>query len=68
MEQDIQEKFEAQNKKLDEIFRSVERTRKYILWSFIVTVATIVLPLIALVFVIPWFLKVLMSAYGSVGL
>jgi CHASE3 domain sensor protein len=68
MEQDILQKFESQEKKLEEIYKSVEKMRKYFLWTLIVTVATIVLPLIALVFIIPWFLGIMSSAYGSLGL
>jgi len=55
MEQDIQKKFEEQETKLDSIYKSVERMRKYFLWTLIVTVATIVLPLIGLMIAIPWF-------------
>lgn len=68
MEQDILQKFESQEKKLEEIYKSVKKMRKYFLWTLIVTVLTIVLPLIALVFIIPWFLGIMSSAYGSLGL
>jgi len=45
------------NKKLDEIFKSVERTRNYFKWTLIVSVAVIVLPLLGLLFIIPQFLS-----------
>lgn len=64
MEQDILEKLEAQDKKIDAIYGSVEKIRKYFLWTFIVTVVTFVLPLLVLAAVIPWFLKILTSSYG----
>lgn len=64
MENDILEKIKEQDKKLDEIYKSIEKMRKYFMWTLIVTVATIVLPLIALIIIIPWFLKVITSAYG----
>jgi type IV secretory pathway component VirB8 len=57
MDQEFSQKFREQNEKLEAIYRSVEKTRKYFLWTLIVTIATIVLPLIALAFVIPWFLQ-----------
>jgi hypothetical protein len=66
MDQEILEKFEKQDKKLDDIYHSIERMRKYFLWTLIITIATIVLPLIALIAVIPWFLKIITSAY-SIG-
>lgn len=64
MDRETLEKFEEQNKKLDEIYKSVEKTRKYFLWTLIATIVTFVLPLVALVVVIPWFLRTLTSAYG----
>ncbi len=63
MEPDIQNQFEVQEKKLNDIYKSVEKMRKYFLWSLIITVGTIVLPLIALAFVIPWFLHIITAAY-----
>jgi membrane protein YqaA with SNARE-associated domain len=65
MEQDILEKFEEQEKKLEAIYKSTEKTRRYFLWTLIITVLTIILPLIALAFVIPWFLNILSSSLGS---
>ncbi len=62
MEQDILEKLEMQEKKIDAIYISVEKTRKYFLWTMIITVVTIVLPLIAAVVLIPWMLGSYMSA------
>jgi hypothetical protein len=63
MEEEIQKKFEAQEKKLDDIYRSVEKTRKYFLWTMIITIAMVVLPLIGLMFAIPQFL----SLYSNLG-
>ncbi len=64
MDQEITQKLAEQDKKLDLIYASIEKMRKYFLWTLIVTIVTIVLPLIALVFVIPWFLKIITSAYN----
>jgi type II secretory pathway component PulF len=57
MEEEILKKMEEQDKKLQEIHRSVEKMRKYFLWTIIISVVFIVLPLIALVFIIPQFLN-----------
>lgn len=65
MDQEIQKKFEEQDAKLEAIYKSTEKTRKYILWYLIIMVATVVLPLIALAFIIPWFLKIMTSAYSG---
>jgi hypothetical protein len=68
MDQEILDKFSQEDQKLEAIRVSVDKIRKYLLWTFIITAATIVLPLIALAIAIPWFLSVLSSAYGSLGL
>lgn len=65
---EILEKIKEQDNKLDAIYKSVERMRKYFLWTLIVTVATIVIPLIALIIILPWFLKVMTSAYSGMGI
>jgi hypothetical protein len=54
-------------KKLDAIFVSVEKTRKYFKWTMIITIVVIVLPLIGLVFAIPAFLKTY-SGLSGLGL
>ena len=55
MDENILKKLEEQDKKLDAIFRSSEKMRKYFLWTLIISVAVIVLPLIGLFFVLPSF-------------
>jgi hypothetical protein len=65
MDQEILKKFEEQDAKLDAIYQSVEKMRKYFLWTLIVTVAAIILPIIGLIAIIPWFLKIMTSAYSG---
>ena len=43
--------------KIDAIYKSAEKTRKYFLWTLVLSVVVFVLPLIALIFVIPQFLS-----------
>ncbi|MDB5195237.1 MAG: hypothetical protein JWO84_421 [Parcubacteria group bacterium] len=43
--------------KLDAIYVSTEKTRKYFQWTMYITIALVVLPLIGLVFAIPVFLN-----------
>lgn len=64
--EEVLKKIEEQDKKLEEIFRSVERMRKYFLWTFILSIVFFVLPLIGLIFVIPYFLSTL--TLGGLGL
>lgn len=46
-----------QRKVIDQIYISVEKTRKYFLWTMIATIITFVLPLIAIAFMIPMLLN-----------
>ncbi len=57
MEQDIIKKLEEQEKKIDAIFVSVERTRKYFLWTLIISVVVLVLPLVGILFLLPTLLN-----------
>ncbi|MCX6702921.1 MAG: hypothetical protein NTW60_03590 [Candidatus Wolfebacteria bacterium] len=59
MEEEILIKFEELNKKIDAVMKSVEKTRKYFLWTLIISVLVIILPLIGLAFLIPYYLNTL---------
>ncbi|MEI7480015.1 MAG: hypothetical protein WCJ59_00090 [bacterium] len=61
MDQQILQKLEEQQKKIDQMYGSLEKMRKYFLWTLVITIAVIVLPLIAMIFVVPS----LMSSYSS---
>lgn len=57
METEIIKKLEEQQIKIDQIYISVEKTRKYFTWTMFITVALVVLPAIGLVFAIPAFVS-----------
>ncbi len=63
MEQELLTRLEAQDAKLDAIYTSVEKTRRYFLWTLIISVAMIVLPLVGLVVAVPLMLQ---NVLGSV--
>ena len=65
MEQDILQKLAEQEKKIDAIYVSVEKLRKYFLWTLIITGVTFVLPLIAILVILPWFISTISSAYSG---
>jgi hypothetical protein len=67
MEPQIHEKIAQLEAKIDKIFASVEKTRKYFLWTMIVTLVLFILPLIAMVFVIPSFLTSYTSTLQDLG-
>ncbi|MSR71347.1 MAG: hypothetical protein EXS50_01560 [Candidatus Taylorbacteria bacterium] len=64
MNEDLIKKIEAQDAKLDLIYKSTEKTRKYILWAVVFTIVATVLPLAGLLFVIPSYLNTLSSSLG----
>lgn len=68
MEPNILQKLEAQEIKIEQIYISVEKTRKYFLWTMIITIAVFVLPLIGLMFVLPSFLSQYTSNVSGLGL
>lgn len=61
MEEELLKKIESQDKKLEDIYRSVEKTRKYFLWTLLLTGVCFVLPLIGLMIAIPQFLSIYSS-------
>ncbi len=65
MEQEIKSKLQEQDAKLEAIFISVEKTRKYFLVIAWVTVLAVVLPVIGLVFAIPTFLKTYVGSFDA---
>lgn len=64
MEDKILEKIDAQNEKIDSIYESVEKTRKYLKWTFYITVIFFVLPLIAIVAVLPSLISGITEMYN----
>ncbi len=61
MENEIKAKITELESKIDAIYVSVEKTRKYLFWTMVVTLVLFVLPLIGLLFIIPSFI----SSYTS---
>ena len=57
MDQELKNKIEELEKKIGAVYHSVERIRKYFLLIFWITLITFVLPLIALIFVVPMFMS-----------
>lgn len=57
MESDLGQRIALLEQKVDAMYVSVEKVRKYFLWTGIITVVLFVLPLIGLFFAIPTFLN-----------
>lgn len=61
--EEIKEKLEAQEKMLLSIYISVEKTRKYFMWTLIITIVMFVLPLIGMMIVLPPLLNSISGMY-----
>lgn len=57
MDEETTKKLDEQGVKIDAIYKSVEKTRKYFLFIIWVSVIAFVLPLIGMIFVIPAFIN-----------
>ncbi len=64
-ENEILQKLIEQDKKIEAIYQSVEKTRKYFLLTLIISVVVVVLPLIGILFMLPNFLKIMTG--GNLG-
>ncbi len=62
----ILQKINQQQELLEKIYKSVEKTRKYFMWTLIATVITFVLPLIGLLFAVPYYLQTVLPQYQSI--
>jgi uncharacterized membrane protein (DUF106 family) len=68
METELKQLIEAQQKKIDEIYESVEKTRKYLYWTMVATIVFFVLPLVAMIFIIPTIIGRYASMMGGLGI
>ena len=53
--------------KADAAWKAAESTRKYLLWTGVITIAVIVIPLIALAFVVPSFISSYATTLNGLG-
>ena len=63
MDEELQQRLGALEKKIDDVYASAEKTRKYFLAVIIVSVVAFVPPLLGLLFAIPS----LLSTYADLG-
>jgi len=66
--ENIEKRLEILEVKMDNIYTSVEKTRRYMLWTGIITIAVIVLPLIGLMFALPSFMNNYIDNIQGLGL
>ncbi len=64
MEEEILRKIKEQEEKIDKIYEAVEKTRKFFLYTLIVTLVIVLLPIIGMVFIVPRILSIYMDIYS----
>ena len=64
MNEEILQRLEVSEKKIDAVYESVKKIQQYFKWTFYVTIALFVLPLIILVFIMPAFISNITDIYG----
>lgn len=64
MDPQLEDRIKELSQKIDAVYVSVEKTRRYFLIILWVTVLTVVLPIIVLVFALPAFLNSYMGVLG----
>ncbi len=55
----------SQRELLEKIYRSTEKTRKYFMWTLIISLVVFVIPLIILLFVLPSFIGTMTAGLGG---
>ena len=65
MEEEIKNQFDKHQELLEKIYNSVEKTRRYFLWTFIVSLVVIIIPFIILMFMLPSFINNLTPNLGG---
>ena len=65
---EILQKLTELEAKIDAVYKSAEKTRKYFLWTVIASVVLFVLPLIALILIIPQVLDALSGGASGVNM
>lgn len=65
MDDDTKNRLDAQDELLNKIYTSTEKTRKYFMWTLIISLVMFFLPLLGLLFVLPGFINTYMASLGG---
>ena len=65
MEEELKHRLSGQDELLTKIYKSVEKTRKYFLWTLIISVVFFILPFLGLLFIAPKILTIYTSVLGG---
>ncbi len=65
MDPELKAKLEEIEQKVDAAYRAAHRAQQYLFWTGVITIVLFVVPLIGLVFAIPYFLNATAGTYNS---
>jgi hypothetical protein len=65
MDQETLARFTALEEKINKIYVSVEKTRKYFMWTLIVTILTVVVPAVLLAIAVPFSFQATLAAFKA---
>jgi hypothetical protein len=68
MDQELTQRLERLEAKVDATYASAEKMRKYFLWTLIISVVVFIVPLIGLVFALPAFMSNYVGSLSGAGL
>ena len=66
--EELARQISEQKNKIDQIYISVEKTRKYFLWTMIATVVAFIIPLVAIGFILPSMIDSISGLAGTASL
>lgn len=66
MNEEISNKLKELEGKIEKIYISVEKTRKYFQWTFIATIVFFILPLIVIAVILPSLMDSITNVYGGI--
>ncbi len=61
--EEILKKLAEQEVKIDAMYASVEKLRKYFMWTLIITAVTVVLPLLVMIIAVPYLMSTFSTMY-----
>ena len=67
MNEELQKRIDAQDQMIGRIYESVEKTRKYFLWTMIGTIVMFVLPIFGMLIIIPKLISGFTSQMGVIN-
>jgi len=65
MDEDLKRRLDVIEQKLDATLKAAEQSRRYLFWTGVVTFIFFVLPLVAMVFILPWFVSTYTASLGD---